>query len=135
MSKFAGLGIAADKPFRVELISPVTGQVIRDKEGNPAYVDVLSSDSQKAREFDRRLLDRRIQNKVAKPDARQVEADSNERLVTLTVDWNLLTLDGEPLGVKFSAQNGRELYAEPAVSWVREQVVEAIDNRANFTAN
>lgn len=135
MSKFAGLGIASDKVFRLELTNPITGQPIRDAEGNAAYIDLLSSDSQAARDFDRKLLDRRVSQKISKPDARQLEADANERLVTLTKGWYLVALDGTVLDIPFNAVNARELYSEPSVTYVREQVAEAIDDRGNFSAN
>ena len=62
----------------------------------------------------------------------ELEAESTELLAALTAGWHLVTLDGHPLDVPFSIENARELYAAPALAWLREQVDEFAADRGNF---
>ena len=61
----------------------------------------------------------------------ELEAESTELLAALTAGWHLVTLDGHPLDVPFSIENARELYAAPALAWLREQVDEFAADRGN----
>lgn len=134
MSKFAGLEIEVDKPQRMTLVHPNTRQPLRDEEGNEAYVDLYSSDSEAARRHTRSIQRRRLNMRGRGTIApEQLEAEAIELLAVLTTGWHLVSLAGKALDVPFSAENARELYASPSLAWVREQVDEFAADRANFT--
>lgn len=135
MTKFAGLGIAVDKPARVTLLHPVTGQPIRRTDtGEPAWIDILSADSKAARDHEREMQNRRLRSRARRISAEEIEAEGVELLVALTKGWSLAALDGEPLDVPFSPDNARELYSTPELAFIRRQVNEAAADAGNFQA-
>ena len=132
-SKFAGLALAVEAPSRLALVHPVTRQPLRNAEtGEAAWIDLLSSSSGPGRAHDRGVSDRVIRMRGQRYTSEQAEADLVEKLSKLTQGWDLVALDGAPLGVEFSAANARELYALPELAWLREQVVEFINDLGNF---
>lgn len=134
MSRFSGLALDVDKPGRLMLVNPVTRQPLRDGAGNEAWIDLYSSDSAAARTCMRAQSRRRLNVRGrVRLTPEELEADSVELLAALTVDWRLLSLDGEHLDVPCTPENARELYAEAAVAWIREQVDEFVGDRSNFS--
>ena len=132
-SKFAGLALAVEAASRLILIHPVTRQPLRNADtSEEAWIDLLSSSSGVGRAHDRAVSDRVIRMRGQRYTAEQAEADLVEKLAKLTQGWELVALDGAPLGVEFSAANARELYALPELAWLREQVVEFINDLGNF---
>lgn len=131
MTKFAGLALAVDLPARMEIVSPVTGLVLRDAAGEPAWLDLLSPDSAPVKAVQRRQLDRRLQTR-AKLSAETLEAEAVELLVAACRGWRLLTLDGAPLDVAFGEASARELFGAPELSWLRKQADEFLGNAGNF---
>lgn len=138
MSKFAGLEIAVDKPQRLYLLHPNTRQPLRTRpnkagEAEAAWVDIYSSDSKAARDHQREVQRRRLNMRGrGRISPEELEAEAVDLLAALTVDWRLVSLDGAPIDVPFSGDNARELYAAPALAWIREQVDEFASDRANF---
>jgi hypothetical protein len=137
MSKFAGLGLAVEKPGRMPIIHPVTRQPLVDKDGAPAYIDLYSSDSEIARKHNQAVSRRRLSTAGRGSRIRitpeELEADQIELLVALTVGWRLLTLDGAPLDIPFSPAEARDLYGSQEAAWLREQIDEFAGDRANFS--
>lgn len=132
-SKFAGLEIAVDKPQRMTLHHPVTRQPLRDAKGAEAWIDLHSSDSKVARDHNREVQRRRLNMRGrGRISPEEIEAEAADLLAALTTGWRLLTLEGGTLDVPFSTENARELYASPALAWIREQVDEFASDRANF---
>jgi hypothetical protein len=132
MSKFAGLGLAVDTPFIVQLQHPVSGAALRTASGEEATITLLSGDSQAARAHQNRTLNARLSQRVrGSITAEQLEAEQVELLTTLTQSWVLVDLDGNALDVDCTPQNARDLYAARECRWIREQVEQAIDNRKN----
>lgn len=134
MSKFSGLGVPVDKPSRMFITHPVTNEPLVDSSGNPAYIDVYSADSNRARAYNRNVtqkrLDMRGRNAVS---AVALENDSFGLLAELTAGWLLVDLNtAAPIDVPFTLQNARELYGDPEMSWLREQVDIFASARANF---
>lgn len=130
-NKFAGLALPVDEPGHMVLKHPVTNQPIRDADGNEAYIDLLSLDSQRALTFDRASGDRRLE-RVARgqmPTSLEIEAEQTERMASLTTGWRLLNIDGSAMDVPFSEANARDLYAFP---WIRAQVFRFQSTLANF---
>ncbi|MGY3366187.1 hypothetical protein ACVWZL_003312 [Bradyrhizobium sp. GM2.4] len=104
MNKFASLAADVSKPFRVELIDPVTEEVIRDKEGKVAYIDVWSTDGPQARQHGkskRKELNLRIkQSRNGKVEPNDQLEENIALVATLTNAWYLVDrVTGEPIDV------------------------------------
>jgi len=131
--KFAGLEIEVEKPQRMPLLHPNTRQPLRTGKGEEAYVEVYSADSKVRREHDRAIQRRRLNMRGrGRITPEELEAEAVDLLAALTAGWKLVTLSGDALDVPFSAENARELYAAPALAWIREQVDEFAGDRGNF---
>jgi hypothetical protein len=134
MSEFSGLELEVETPFRLLLVHPVTRQPMRDKEGNPAYIDHYSSDSEIARKHQRNIQRRRLAMRGRmKITPEELEAEALDILAALTVGWHLVDLKGDVIDIEFKQEKARQLYASPAVSWLREQIDESTADRANFS--
>lgn len=132
-SKFAGLGLAVDKPARMTVLHPVTGQPIRRADtGEAAWIDVLSADSQAARAHEREAQNRRLRSRARRLAAEDLETEGLELLVALTKGWSLATLDGAPIDVPFNAENARELYSAPELAFIRRQVNDFAADAGNY---
>jgi hypothetical protein len=64
--------------------------------------------------------------------ADEIEAERAETLIAATKGWYLVALDGSPLNAEFNVATARVVYTDPRFAWVREQVNEALDDRATF---
>ena len=134
MSKFSGLELEVETPFRLVLVHPVTRQPMRNGQGEPAYIDHYSSDSEIARKHQRAIQRRRLAMRGRmKITPEEIEAEAVDVLAALTVGWHLIDLRGNVIDLPFSQDNARELYANPAASWLREQIDESTADRANFS--
>jgi hypothetical protein len=133
MSKFSGLGIGVETPSRMTILHPVSRQPLRDAEsGEEAWIDLLSMNSKVGRDHDRAVTDKQLKMRNRRLSAEEFEADLTEKLAKLTRGWNLLTLDGTPIEVPFSLAVSRELYSEPEMSWLRDQVNDFTSDLGNF---
>lgn len=134
MNKFSGLELEIEAPFRLVLVHPVTRQPMRDAEGNNAYIDHYSADSEIARKHQRTVQRRRLAMRGRmKITPEEIEGEAVEILAALTVGWHLVDLKGKVIDLPFTADNARELYANPAVGWLREQIDESTADRGNFS--
>jgi hypothetical protein len=136
MTKFADLELAVDMPSRMFISHPIHGTPIAGPDGNPAWIDLLSIDSTAHRAYDRKVTNSRLERASAgqgRVTAEQLEQEAIERLAILTKDWLLLSFDGTPIDVPCSEANARELYAAPAMTWLRSQVEAHVARRQNFT--
>lgn len=138
MSKFAGLAIEVERPSRMIIRHPATGRplVAKDDPDCVAYIDVFSADSEVARSHHRKHGQERMDalarhGKISR-QIEEIEASDTDLLAALTAGWNLLNLNGEKLPVEYSKDNARELYREPAMAWLREQVDRFSAERGNF---
>jgi hypothetical protein len=135
MSKFDKLAIGVDTPARLFLNHPITLKPLVDKDGNPAWIDLLSNESTSAQRHERVVTDHRLdaRSRGKKISAAEIEADNVDRVVVLTVAWSLVWLDGTPaVDAPFTAENAREIYGLPGLQWIREQVEAWVGTRANF---
>jgi hypothetical protein len=138
MSKFAGLAVGVDRPARMTILHPVTGQAIRllDAAGHPndqaAWIDVLSADSKVARDLEREAQNRRLRGRLRRVTAEDIEAEGVELLTALTKGWCLAALDGTPIDVPCTPENARELYSTPDLAFLRRQVNEFAADLGNF---
>lgn len=134
MSKFSALALEVDKPSRMIVVHPVSRQPLRDKDGNEAHIELFSGDSEHARKHQRTVTRRRLAMRGrGKLSAEELEAEAIELLAALTTGWVLLDFDGNAIDVAYSQDNARELYGDPGMSWLREQVDEFVADRGNFS--
>ena len=134
MTEFNGLELDVDKPHRLELLHPVTRQPMRNGDGRTAYIDHYSADSEIARKQQRTVQRRRLAMRGRmKLTPEELEAETIDILAALTVDWYLVDLNGHAIDLPFSQDNARRLYANPGVTWLREQLDESTADRANFS--
>ncbi len=133
--KFEGLGVPADEPARMFLVHPISRQPLRDKEGKDSYIDLLSIDSEAARDHDRSVMDRRFAMRARqKIKGRDVENELVEKYAAVTKGWYLVAWKtGEPLDIPCTPANAREIYGHNTCAWIVEQITEWIGDRANFT--
>ena len=116
------------------VVSPLTRQPLRDAKGNEAYIEHYSSDSEIACKHQRAVQRRRLAMRGrAKITPEELEAEAVDILAALTTGWHLVDLKGNVIDLPFSQENARELYSNPAVSWLREQLDESTADRANFS--
>jgi hypothetical protein len=125
----------ADSGTVIELEHPVTGKPLVDDEGKPYYVDALGDDATEVRKIDRKHADRRAE-KIRRgkdwADADTLETESIERLTAATRGWYLPPMGGKT--VEFNRITAREVYGNPGLSWIVEQVTRAMRDRKRFFA-
>ena len=134
-SKFAGLGLDVDTSRRMTVLHPVTNHPLKDESGANAYIDIYSADSRAAQGHRRQIQDQRLDAVLSRGSRVKSEAIDQEHidlLVALTAGWHLVALDGSALDIPFSKDAATELYASPAMTWLRDQVDRFAADRANF---
>jgi hypothetical protein len=130
MTGLDSLAIAADVPGTLVLIHPATNQPIRDRDGREAHILLLGTDSAAGEQYRRDVMTRAIQRRNRQMTAEEVEANSVELLVALTVGWHLVSPDGEPIDYPFSPQNARALYSDRRFAWIKDQADAFVGDRA-----
>lgn len=134
MSKFAAMGVPVDKFARMTILHPYTNEPMVDQEGKPAFIDVYSGDSDRARSYNRKTSQRKLDMRGrAVVSAASIESEGYGLLAELSVAWHLVDLNGDAIDVPFTTQAARELYAEPSMTWLKEQVDAFAAARGNFS--
>lgn len=138
MSKFAALALAVDEPARMVIIDPVSGRPMLAADGREGYIDVYSSDSEIARKHYRKTGQSRLDEMARRKKRASVSIETFEQndldlLTKLTAGWLLVAPDGTIIDVPFSPENARELYSDPGMAWLRDQVDEFAAERSNFS--
>ena len=134
MSKFASLALAVEKPARMVIVHPLTREPMLLPDKSEAFIDLYSGDSLVAQKHNRAVQQRRLDmRRSSKITAQEIETETIELLAALTAGWRLVDLGGNPLDVPFTEQDARDLYAEPGLAWLREQVNVFAADRANFS--
>jgi hypothetical protein len=136
-SPFAALGARVHDGFKVKLIDPVTGLPIVSKDGQEAFIEVLSTDSEQARAFDRerqraasRLISTGQQDTLIDEDGTIVAI---KRTAVLTKSWHLVDpASGEPIDYPCTRENAEALYMAPETRWIYRLAVVGSANTANF---
>lgn len=134
MAKFGALVARVDQAHRENIISPLTGEVLKDKNGKAAFIEVYSSDSKVGRDFDleqRSALKRQMRVGDFEPTDDLVV--NQKKCAALTRDWYLVdpaTL--EPINEPCTPENALALYSEPGINWLFVQAWVAANRTANF---
>lgn len=135
MSKFAALAANVSDPFSMPIVSPLTEAVLKDKADKEAFILFLSPDSDAGRKIDRAQAQqafRKMRSGRNLQDDDDLTEQQVDKLVAITVGWHLVDLDGNALDVPFSKENARELWTDPAMSWLRRQAWVFVSTAANF---
>ena len=119
-----------DEIFDVELYDIDGSQLFNDDDGTPMTIGVIGADSDEAIKYQRNSTNRRLSAGArAKVTAEGLEAQGNGYLAALTKRWNI-TMDGaKPECTKAAAL---ALYSTRHLSFIKEQVNVAIEERSNF---
>ena len=135
---------AADRGAWLELVNPITQEVIGADDGEPARIHLKGADSMAYEEavahtvaMQGRRPQRRRQNPTvgeileAAQENNQAQA---EQLAKITIGWENIGYGvddkGKPATLPFSHENAVRLYTEQR--WVREQAIAFFSDRANF---
>lgn len=129
-SKFAALS-GTGKPYRS--FANLAGQPVVDKQGRPAYIDMLSEDSTAGRRFDKEWREHTLALAAdGKPPPTQFEHNI-AKAAALTTAWYLVNPDTqEPIDEPCTLENAQELYALPDSRWLWGPAWVAANNSANF---
>lgn len=118
----------ADQGYELTIAHPKTGAPTSMK------ITLLGADSEAYREksnaFQRARVDRMNKSRRMAVSPEEIEAEGTELLVAVTTGWSGFTLDGAEL--PYSVANVRRVYGHPGWRWLREQVDQAVGDRANF---
>lgn len=142
MSKFAGALLSVDKPGRLILLHPKTRAPYADLNGNVAFIDVYSGDSEVMTNLVRARTARRLEEKVRRVQtAAEIEAEQIEQAAILTAGWHLLALEPveiegkmvhDAIDVEWSVENAKELFSSIGGALYYDQVSEFAGTRGNF---
>lgn len=118
-----------EQGFDVHLRGPDEAELFND-DGSPMTITVLGADSDVAVKARHATQNRRFQQGARmKLTAEGVDADGASYLAKLTTGWNI-TLGGKTPPCDYAA--AVQLYQNPKLSFIRDQVDTAIAERANF---
>lgn len=129
---FEKISLSVDVPKKMVLKHPATGLALVDKDGNEAYLELLSSNSAKGKAFETAMLNARFENREVKLTAEQLEAQRVDQLVALTTGWYLVGFDGEPMGVAFTPDNVKKFYTTPGCAGWKEKATAFVEQDKNF---
>ena len=117
----AGIDVILKHPETGEPLDIVITVLGRDSD---AYAD-------KVLEQERALMQRvSKKGRSVMPSPEQIRDDANALLAAVTVGWSGVVMGGE--AIAFSPAAAENLYRQRHLSWIREQVDEAVHNRALF---
>lgn len=116
----------------LEIVHPGTGQVLRDEDGVAVTITLHGPDSKAVKSVERAWTNKRLaegmRSKKATVSIEQIEDQAMAVDVAATVDWSGVAFDGEEL--ECTPENIRKVYTR--LPWIREQVEEFFNERANF---
>jgi len=130
------VNLEAPDTIDIHIVHPEIGSLYADEERTqPAIITVHSPGSEVALEFDRKqqkamskvIAKKGIQGIYKIPFEEQEEKNLN-RLVALTADVKNMEFGGNPV----TPENIREIYKNPKLGWVRNQVSTKISSWDNY---
>lgn len=117
----------------ITLRHPATGVELVNDKGEKLTVAIHGMDSTVFQTHQKSLINKRLQrqNRKATFTAEQIEEESISTLAACVAGWKNIEFEGKPL--EFNRANAKMLLGK--LRWVREQLDEAIGDRANFLTN
>jgi hypothetical protein len=127
------LALDVSNAVPVILLHPKTRQPLRDENGKEAFISVVSLDSPEVQKVQKAALNKRLKMRGRVTlTADELEAERAETLVAATKEWHLVTPDGKAIAAPLSETAARTIYTDARFAWIKEQVSEALDDRATF---
>lgn len=134
----------SQEAFELEILHPVTGEVLKDKEdefdekgkltskGKAFTVSILSSDTNQSKKvMSDTLRDARKKTKGGKEELTERETYLIQcRALARVTTGCYLILGGEK--VKHSEDAMFDLISNPSYTWLKNQIQNGLDNRENF---
>jgi hypothetical protein len=112
---------------------------IKDQDGNPTgVVFILAGPTHPVRKAVNQAAQRKVlanhrrTGKFELPDPEETEKERVTNLTKFTLGWSGYTNDQGQV-VPFSYAEASALYADPEMTWLTDQVDEALNNKALFT--
>lgn len=113
----------------VQLRHPTTGERLATSTGAAITISIVGMDSDQFRTRHRAIINKRLNaGKKVKITAEEIEGESIDTIAACITGWQNVDLDAKPLD--FSKANAKTLLTR--LPWLREQLDEAIADRANF---
>ena len=119
----------SEKGATLYLTHPDTGEPLHCDDGTPMTIEVLGMDSKTYRNKVDSLQNKRWSSGRMRMTAQRNEVDAVEILASCTITWNI-QLRGNK--VEPSPDNYRQVYKNPGLRWLRDQVDNFMGDRANF---
>jgi hypothetical protein len=111
---------------------------IKDQDGNPTgVVFVLAGPTHPVRKAVNQAAQRKVlanhrrTGKFEMPDPEETEKERVTNLTKFTLGWSGYVNESGP--VPFSEAEARSLYVDPEMTWLTDQVDEALSNKVLFT--
>ena len=117
----------ANEGAKMELRLPNGEPALKD-DGTPVTITLLGADSDAYQRASKALGNRSLRNRSQPLTVEQAITESINLLAKVTVSWDGLTEDGQPLPC--TEENAKRLYRSSLA--VREQVAEFVNDRGNF---
>jgi len=115
----------ANEGVWMNLEHPVTGEPL------DVRIKLAGIDSDYYKKELRKQQNKKFKKGFRKLSAEELEADTIELLVACTLDWEGVELEGQAL--ECNPENVRKIYKR--FPWIKEQVDNFINDRANFLKN
>lgn len=120
-----------DDGVPMTVVHPGTGMPYLDDAGETVRIWLCGKDSKRYQKAQDEIVDRNIKaGKRLKVNAELLKQQGTELLAKVTTKWEGVTMQGQSLPCNF--ENAKNAYSIP---WLREQVEEFIEERANFLTN
>lgn len=132
--------LAFHDTFALHLVHPVTQDKLyvkakdgQDDETKPVTISLYGTASKQYRNAVTAMQNRQLrrQAKKDKPSAEVIREESVSLLVACAATSTNLAHNGKPV---IDSEGFRALFSDPTLSWVKDQVDEALGDTANFLA-
>jgi len=133
ISKFA----IASGSMKMELRDPNTNVVLRDKKGKALITfDLLSVESSEFKKVERKQRDKFLKMQSLnrgkiKLSSDELDEDQFTKISSCVLGWSGMELNGKDLN--YDKSNVRKILTEDEFGWIKDQIVDYIEERENFT--
>lgn len=128
---FDDLAVPAELTAQCYILHPGKKTRIKNANGEEAYIEVYGWHSAAAQRF-RFEREERMRRLARELSAEESYDDLGDLIAQLTVSWKLITPTGRMLDVECNYENARKLFNGLDHRWLRQQVIDFLNNEANF---
>lgn len=125
--------LISDESVEIVIRHPGTGADLIAENGEPVTIRIFGRDSEVFRNHQKSVVNKRLQqsNRKAAASVEQMEIDAINTLAACIAGWTNIDVPGKAgMPLEYNRSNARLLVSK--VIWLREQIDEAIGDRANF---